>query len=136
MSKERIYGKLEDYKRACTRLNEATKVAVENDVIYDGVIQRFEFSFELSWKLMKSFLEFTGLTEIRSPRGAIREAFAFGLIDNGDQWIDMLVDRNKTSHMYDEEEARIIYGKIRMIYKNLLLELAGKIEEKIEQYKK
>ncbi|UFU00234.1 nucleotidyltransferase substrate binding protein [Radiobacillus kanasensis] len=79
MNKERLYERLEDYKKASSRLNEATLLEVEDDIIVDGVIQRFEFTFELSWKLMKAFLEFDGITEIRSPRGAIREAFSYGL---------------------------------------------------------
>ncbi|HLR53053.1 MAG TPA: nucleotidyltransferase substrate binding protein [Candidatus Avamphibacillus sp.] len=136
MSKERIYEKLRDYKRACERLEDASKVDIVNDVIYDGVIQRFEFTFELSWKLMKAFLEFTGITEIRSPRDAIREAFAFGLIQDGDQWIDMLTDRNKTSHIYDEKESRIIYEKIVAIHKELLIDFGNEAEEKIKQYRK
>ncbi len=111
MKKERLYERLEDYKRAVSRLNEGTSLEIKDDIVYDGVIQRFEFTFELSWKLMKDFLEYTGLTELRSPRGTIREAYAYGLIDDGDQWIDMMVDRNKTSHLYDEEESRVIYEK-------------------------
>lgn len=81
---------------------------------------------------MKMFLEYTGISEIRSPRGAIREAFAFGLIDDGDQWIDMMVDRNKTSHLYDEEEARLIYGKIKNGHSDLLKEFGIKIEKEIK----
>jgi nucleotidyltransferase substrate binding protein (TIGR01987 family) len=49
------------------RLDEATKIQMEDDIIYDGFIQRFELTFELSWKLMKMFLEYTGITEIKSP---------------------------------------------------------------------
>lgn len=135
MTKKRLYEKLKDYNRACVRLNEATKLHIENDIIFDGVIQRFEFTFELSWKLMKTFLEFTGLNEIRSPRGAIREAFAFGLIKDGDQWIDMLVDRNKTSHLYDEDEARLVYEKIKTFYKDLLIQFGDNVEKEINQYK-
>lgn len=74
MNKERLYEKLDDYNRASSRLNEATKLEIEDDIIFDGVIQRFEFTFELSWKLMKTFLEATGISDIKSPRGAIREA--------------------------------------------------------------
>ncbi|RYG74179.1 nucleotidyltransferase [Lentibacillus lipolyticus] len=135
MTNERLFEKLDDYKRAVSRLHEATTLQIIDDIVYDGVIQRFEFTFELSWKLMKEFLEYTGLTELRSPRGTIREAFAYGLIDDGDQWIDMMIDRNKTSHLYDEEEARVVYEKIKYHYSGLLMGFGKRIEQEIKKVK-
>jgi len=131
MNKERLYEKLNDYKRATSRLKEATEIQIETDIIYDGVIQRFEFTFELSWKLMKMFLEYTGITEIKSPRSTIKEAFTYGLIEDGEKWIDMMVDRNKTSHLYDEEEAKLIYEKIKSSYSHLLSNLYDILEKEI-----
>jgi nucleotidyltransferase substrate binding protein (TIGR01987 family) len=131
MNKERLFEKLNDYKRASARLNEATKLQIEDDIIYDGVIQRFVFTFELSWKLMKMFLEYTGITEMKSPRTTIREAFTYGLIEDGEQWIDMMVDRNKTSHLYDEEEAKLIYEKVKSNYSHLLSNLCDMLEEEM-----
>ncbi|GMB09189.1 nucleotidyltransferase substrate binding protein [Thermolongibacillus altinsuensis] len=131
MKKERLYEKLEDYKRASKRLDEAIKLEIHHDIIYDAVIQRFEFTFELSWKLMKMFLEYVGVSEIKSPRATIREAFTYGLIEDGDEWIDMMIDRNKTSHIYDEEEAKLIYMKIKNRYNDLFKQLADKIEKEI-----
>lgn len=133
MKKERLYEKLEDYKRASSRLAEATELKITNDIVYDGVIQRFEFTFELSWKLMKIFLEYTGIEEMRSPRATIREAYTYGLIRDGDEWIDMMVDRNKTSHIYDEEEAKLIYVKIKTDYVVLLQKLIVNIEKELEK---
>lgn len=133
MSKERLYERLSDYKRATARLNEATKLEINDDIVIDGVIQRFEFTFELSWKLMKMYLEYTGINEIRSPRATIREAFSSKLIDDGEQWIDMLVDRNKTSHLYDEEEARLIFEKIIVNYNDLLLQLSSKMGDELNR---
>ncbi|QKE76016.1 nucleotidyltransferase (plasmid) [Arthrobacter citreus] len=135
MNKERLYEKLNDYKRASARLNEATKIQLEDDIVYDGVIQRFEFTFELSWKLMKMFLEYTGITEIKSPRTTIKEAFTYGLIEDGEQWIDMMVDRNKTSHLYDEEEAKLIYEKVKSKYSHLLSNLCDKVETEVTKIK-
>jgi nucleotidyltransferase substrate binding protein (TIGR01987 family) len=135
MNKERLYEKLNDYKRATSRLKEATEIQIVADIVYDGVIQRFEFTFELSWKLMKMFLEYVGITEVRSPRTTIREAFSYGLIEDGEQWIDMMVDRNKTSHLYDEEEAKIIYAKVKSDYSHLLSNLYEKMEEEITKIK-
>ncbi len=69
-----------------------------NSLIIDGVIQRFEFNYELVWRVIKYYLEYQEL-EVKS----LKEAFTIGLIENGDEWIDMLNDRNLTSHVYDEE---------------------------------
>lgn len=135
MKKKRVYEKLDDFQRACKRLDEATKLEPVNDIIFDGVIQRFEFTFELSWKLLKLHLEFTGIGELRSPRATIREAYAAGIIDNGDEWISMMEDRNKTSHIDDEEEAKIIYLKIVKKYNTLLNELAVKLEQEMAKIK-
>lgn len=114
---------LGDYSKALARLAEAAgQDAAGNDIIVDGTIQRFEFTFELGWKLVKSFLGYQGI-ECRSPRACIKEAFQFGLVQDGDQWISMLEDRNRTSHLYDEQEARSIYEAIRTIYLPLLARL-------------
>lgn len=133
MNKERLLERLDDYKRATKRLEDATEITPDNDIIFDGVIQRFEFTFELSWKLMKQFLEYTGINEIRSPRTTIREAYSYGLIEDGEEWIDMMEDRNKTSHIYDEEESRKIYLKIKDKHSHLLGKLAKRMEEEIKQ---
>lgn len=76
-----------------------------------------------------------GITEIKSPRTTIREAFAYGLIEDGEQWIDMMVDRNKTSHLYDEEEAKLIYEKVKNNYSYLLSNLSNKLEDEIKKIK-
>lgn len=133
MKAEKLYEKLDDYKRASSRLDEATKLDAFNDIIMDGVIQRFEFTFELSWKLMKIYLEYMGIDELNNPRAVIREAFANGLIDDGEQWIDMMVDRNKPSHLYDEEEVRFIYEKIKIRHNPILLRFTDEIEYKINE---
>lgn len=133
MNEERLYEKLNDYKRACTRLENAINITIEDDIVYDGTIQRFEFTFELSWKLMKAFLEYTGISELRSPRATIKEAFSYGLIDDGEKWLEMMVDRNKMPHLYDEGEAKLIYEKIKNKYHYLLSQLAKKIETELNQ---
>ncbi|GGH75938.1 nucleotidyltransferase substrate binding protein (TIGR01987 family) [Pullulanibacillus pueri] len=135
MNKERIYERFIELKRASERLNEATKIHLVHDIVYDGVIQRFEFTFELCWKTIKLFLEFKGISEIRSPRDAIREAFAYGLIDDGERWIDMLTDRNKTSHIYDEADARLIYERIKTSYSPDLQALVDRLDVAIQEFK-
>jgi len=107
----KIKSLLSDYENALSRLNEAIHSNVESDLVIDATIQRFEFTFELSWKLMQSYLNYQGIVS-NSPRQVIKETFKLELLSDGDAWIDMLMDRNRTSHVYDEQEARIIYDKI------------------------
>jgi nucleotidyltransferase substrate binding protein (TIGR01987 family) len=78
----------------------------------DAVIQRFEFSLELSWKAMKNYLNYQGILEATTPKQTMKEAFANGLIKNGETWINMLNDRNLTSHTYNQADADEIYKAI------------------------
>ncbi|WP_367142724.1 HI0074 family nucleotidyltransferase substrate-binding subunit [Desulfosporosinus sp.] len=68
-----------------------------NDLLRDGVIQRFEFTFELAWKTLKAVFEDEGLIGLNSPKTVLREAFAMGLIQDDELWLTMLSDRNSTS---------------------------------------
>lgn len=73
-----------------------------SDLEQEGIIQRFEYSYELAWKTMKDYLEENGviITPV-TPRNVIKEAFAAGMIDNGQVWIDMMLHRNLLAHTYD-----------------------------------
>lgn len=113
-----IYG---DFKKALERLRQALDEDLsKGNIVIDGTIQRFEFTFELAWKLAKAILKFNGI-EVDAPRLVIKEAYKSRLIsdEDGQAWIDMLEDRNKTSHIYDEKQALKIYEKIKAHYKNL-----------------
>ena len=90
---------------------------------------RFEFTFELAWKTMKDFLEYNGISEnIGSPREILRRAFESHLIEDGEEWIDMMLARNSLSHLYDEETSRKIYKEIKEKYIKLLEKLNNKFE--------
>ena len=80
MRLEKINDLYEDFKNALTRLQEALdEDLLKGNIIIDGTIQRFEFTFELSWKLTKSVLSYNGI-DAESPRMAIKEAFKAGII--------------------------------------------------------
>lgn len=113
---KRFDERKEDLKKATNKLNEALKEEV-TDLEIDGILHRFEFTFELAWKTMKDCLEDQGIVgKIGSPREILKEAFSAGLIDNGEVWIDMMMSRNELSHLYDEETSREIYDDIREKY--------------------
>jgi nucleotidyltransferase substrate binding protein (TIGR01987 family) len=113
--------KMEDLVRALSKLHESlSRDPEKDDIVIDATIQRFEFTYELSWKLMKSYLEYNGLTDISSPRSTIKAAFKEGIITEGELWLKMLEDRNRTSHTYDEATALDIYNNIKNKYITLL----------------
>jgi nucleotidyltransferase substrate binding protein (TIGR01987 family) len=105
--------KYENYKNALNRLNDGImKFDQTNDLLRDGLIQRFEFTFELAWKALKAIFEEEGLTGLNSPKTVFREAFSAGLIEKDELWLAMLSDRNTTAHIYNEQLAIEICNKI------------------------
>lgn len=105
--------KFENYQRALLRLNDGImKFEPNNDLLRDGLIQRFEFTFELAWKTLKAIFEDEGLTGLNSPKTVLREAFAAGLIKKDELWLTMLSDRNTTAHIYNEQLAIEICSRI------------------------
>ena len=94
-----------------------------------GAIQFFEICFELSWKLLKDYLEYEGYTDVASPRAAIKQAFNIGLLTDGHEWLQLLNDRNMTSHVYDEETAKNIYRLICSKYYPMFLSLKNTFDK-------
>lgn len=84
-----------------------------------GLIQRFEFTHELAWNVLKDYFEYQGNTEITGSRDAAREAFNKGLIQDGDGWMEMIKSRNKSSHTYNEETAKELVEQIVQSYYTL-----------------
>jgi nucleotidyltransferase substrate binding protein (TIGR01987 family) len=83
-----------------------------DDIIKEGIIQRFEYTHELAWNVMKDFLLYSGLNNITGSRDAIRSAHLNGLLQNGEVWMDMIRSRNQTSHTYHEETADEVFWNI------------------------
>ena len=124
---ERFIQKRQDLKKAVIKLDEALNEE-PTEIVIDGVLHRFEFTFELDWKTMKSYLEFMGVIEkTGSPREVIKNAFQYNLIQDGEKWLEMMLARNTLSHIYDEQTSREIYEKIKSTYLDLLEKLVEKI---------
>ncbi len=114
--------RISDYEKALERLEEAINDSKKIDLssIRDGVIQRFEFTLELAWKTMKYYLNYEGISDANSPRSTIRAGFNAELIKESKIWIDMIEDRNLTTHTYSQSTSDEIYDKI---IKNYYIEL-------------
>lgn len=109
---ERALAKLDrDFGRALDRLTEALARSPDEPLVVDASIQRFEFTFELFWKLVRRLLAEQGI-EAASPRTTLRHAFRLGWLDDEAQWLGMLDDRNRTSHTYHEALALEIFSRL------------------------
>ncbi|CAN2041335.1 Nucleotidyltransferase substrate binding protein, HI0074 family [Candidatus Magnetomoraceae bacterium gMMP-15] len=101
----------QDFTSALNKLQIAIDTA-ETDLEIDGAIQRFEFTFELFWKLLKVICFDEGI-ECKSPRGCLKMGFKLGFIKDEDIALQILDDRNKTAHVYDEDTSRKIFDCIK-----------------------
>lgn len=111
--------RFEHFVNAFKQLKNAKQLRSERDFTeleLQGVIQAFEVSQELSWKVMKDFLEEQGKTDLFGSKNAVKEAFNLGLIDDGEVWFDMIKSRNLTSHIYDHTEIIAILDTILNVY--------------------
>src|SRR5438552_12248503 len=107
------------FQKAFTQLSAAANLAATrklSELEQQGLIQAFEFTHELAWNTLKDFLESPGTSNIFGSKDATREAFAAGLIDNGDAWMQMIETRNATTHTYDEKTADAIAQAILSRY--------------------
>lgn len=100
--------------KAINRLKEVIEhpELTKNEYMRDAAIQRFEFTVELFWKVLKKILQHEQV-ETTTPRDALNKAYQYKFIDSEDIWLSMLNDRNNTSHAYNEENAKLIFQHIQ-----------------------
>ncbi len=103
---------------------------VLDEIIKEGLIQRFEYTHELAWNVMRDYAQYQGNTNVGGSRDATREAFQLQLVSDGEIWMDMIGSRNKTSHTYNEETADEIYSKILNDYYPAFLKFKKNMEAK------
>lgn len=123
MNKELKYS-LSKFSDAIDKLKKGVDIA-KDELQKDGVIQRFEFSFELLWKTTKIFLNSKGI-DVKTPKDSLKEAFRLGWLSEEKIFLDMLEDRNRTSHIYDRATAEEIFSRIRDMY---MAAISGVLDE-------
>ncbi len=122
--------RLENYNKALSTLSNAIELDKSrelSDLEKQGMIQYFEYTYELAWKLIKDYFVFQGNTEITGSRDATREAFKFGLIEDGDNWLKMIENRNLTGHTYNQKTSEEIYTNIVTLFYPLFVLLQDKM---------
>ncbi|MDI6792068.1 MAG: nucleotidyltransferase substrate binding protein [bacterium] len=100
------------FKKALGQLTKFIEKEELNELELQGLIQSFEYTYELAWNTLKDYFESQGETTIHGSRDAFRLAFRRGLIEDGETWMDMLKSRTLTSHTYNEDVAEDIADKI------------------------
>jgi len=119
-----------NYRKALRQLGAAIELRRQRpltDLEKQGLIQSFEYTYELGWNTLKDYLVYQGIVDIVGARDAIRQAFRRELITDGEGWMDMLADRNLTSHTYNEDTAEEVEQRICGRYHGLFLELQEKM---------
>jgi nucleotidyltransferase substrate binding protein (TIGR01987 family) len=108
---QKLEVKIKNFEKALSRLNEALQEMEENSFKPDVCIQRFEFTYEMCWKMLQSALRERGVI-VPSPREVFDKAAKESFISDSPIWVNMRNDRNDSSHEYDEEKAMEIYKNI------------------------
>lgn len=131
---KRWVQRFENYKQALANFDETVACIKKEGLskIYTmALIQAFEIVFELAWKTMKDYLEFSGIIA-NTPRETIKEAFSANIIADGQMWINMMEARNKTSYEYNEEFFQQVSQDILNNYSKQFANLSIYLESKID----
>jgi len=123
--------RFENFEKSFFLLKQSLEIKTPSVVERAGIIQFFEITFELSWKLLKDYLESRNV-DAKFPRDVVKEAFHYELIQDGDTWMAMLGDRNLTVHTYHETKAAEIESKIRNTFFPALGQLYRFMKESAE----
>ncbi|MFZ5820734.1 MAG: nucleotidyltransferase substrate binding protein [Chloroflexota bacterium] len=104
------------FEKALNQLKKFIQKGKLNELEEQGMIQAFEYTYELAWNTLKDYLEAQGETDIHGSRDTLRLAFKRGLIEDGETWMDMIRSRTLTSHTYNEEVAQQIANAVVQHY--------------------
>lgn len=95
--------RFQNFDNAFAQLSEAVASVKQLSVLEkEGMVQRFEYTFELAWKTLKDFLESKNV-DARYPREVIKKSFEYEIIEDGEIWLEMLEQRNLMAHTYNQE---------------------------------
>jgi nucleotidyltransferase substrate binding protein (TIGR01987 family) len=125
--------RLTHFSKALGQLRKFIEKGTLNELEQQGLIQAFEYTYELAWNTLKDYFEVQGETDIHGSRDAFRLAFKRGLIKDGETWMDMIKSRALTSHTYNEEVAEQIGAAIVSRYFSEFVTLQAKMESLKEE---
>ncbi|RNC76699.1 nucleotidyltransferase [Piscirickettsiaceae bacterium NZ-RLO2] len=136
MSEEiRWQQRFNNYRKALKQLSLAVKLHGERELSElerQGMIQAFEYTHELAWNCLKDYLVYKGQQNLHGSRDATRKAISVGLLDDDQQWMNMIKSRNLSSHTYNKATADQLVDSITNHYHDLFLQLQNKLSSLVE----
>jgi nucleotidyltransferase substrate binding protein (TIGR01987 family) len=117
-----------NFKQAVAQLTKFIEKGDLNELEEQGLIQSFEYNYELAWNTIKDYYERQGETNIQGSRDAIRLAFKRGLIADGSTWMEMIKSRTLTSHTYNQKIAEEVIVDIKSFYYIQFIKLRDTLE--------
>ena len=123
--------RLSNYSRALAQLEAAVLLANQRPLSaleQQGMIQSFEYTNELSWNVLRDYLKDQGTQQLHGSKDTVREGFSVGLIKDGETWMEMIRDRNQSSHTYNIAVANAIVGRVINTYIHAFKELQNTFE--------
>ena len=120
--------RFENYIKAVEQMTRFIEAGELNEMEEQGLIQSFEYTYELAWNTLKDFFEDQGESQVRGSRYAFRLAFKRGLVEEGEVWMDMIKSRALTTHTYNEATAKAIAQSIREEFFPQFVKLRKRLE--------
>ena len=120
--------RFENYTKAVEQMTRFIEAGELNEMEEQGLIQSFEYTYELAWNTLKDFFEEQGETQVMGSRDAFRLAFKRGLVEEGEIWMDMIKSRALTTHTYNEVTAKAIAQSIRGAFFAQFVKLRVRLE--------
>ncbi|WP_299075041.1 nucleotidyltransferase substrate binding protein [uncultured Paraglaciecola sp.] len=128
--------RLQNYTLALSRLTYAVELAASRsltDLEKLGLIQAFEFTYELAWNVIKDFYHYQGEDNIQGSRDAFRTAFGRGLIEQGEIWMQMIKSRQLSTHAYNLEIAEAVFNDVCQHYHPQFTQLKNALDKQAEK---
>ena len=120
--------RFENYRKAVAQMTRFIEKGELNELEEQGLIQSFEYTYELAWNTLKDFFQDQGETNLFGSRDTFRLAFKRGLVEDGETWMKMIESRALTSHTYNEETAKVVAQSIRGAFFPEFVKLRTRLE--------
>jgi nucleotidyltransferase substrate binding protein (TIGR01987 family) len=124
--------RFQNYERALAALSRGLQQREYNELERQGLIQAFEYCYELAWKTLQDIITERGFVDIAGPRPVLQKSFELGLISDGHAWMQMVKSRNATAHTYDEQKALEIIAIVRSQYHQLFVDLDKRLRREVK----